>query len=155
MLTVSPAGFWGRDYHLLDRTGARVGFVSNGWRSESSRLEIGGEVLSIRRDGVSGPWLVSCDDGRRVGTLVKPSWLSGSFNIVFLGQHYELQRQPWRSSFILSCDGYPLGRLRRQGFLSRNMCVELPDDLPLSLQVVAAWLVLLMWRRAASAASTC
>ncbi len=109
--------------------------------------------MSVDRDGWTGPWLVR-SGGQTIATIVKPSAFSRSFDISFGGQLYALKARTWSWSFDLCQGGQHLGSLERYGLFSRKMTVNLPEHLPLILQAIAAWMVLLMWRRDAAAAAS-
>jgi hypothetical protein len=47
-----------------------------------------------------------------------------------------------------------LGRIEPKGALTRRTTIDLPEELPLPMQAFCFWLVLVLWNRAAAAASS-
>lgn len=67
---------------------------------------------------------------------------------------YELKHEStWSSAFVLSRNGIGrVGSIKRKGFIKRERTVELPEELPLEVRVFIIWLVVILWKRAESAA---
>ena len=152
MLTAVSNSFFGYDYILCNEAGAALGRVKINWGwGESGTITLGGDTLEIKRDGL-GPWQVRTG-GKAVATIIKPSAFSRSFKIIFGGAQYGLEGRFWSSTFDCHVNSRHIGSLERYGLFSRKMIVNLPDELPLTFQAIAVWVVLLMWRRAAAAAA--
>jgi hypothetical protein len=147
MLTAVPTSFWSREY-LLHREDGQVAAhvkVNWGWK-EAGSVTVGETFLEIERDGWTGPWLVR-SQGQVLATIVKPSAFSRAFEIIWNQVCYALEPRTLSSSFDLSYGTRGLGSLERYGLVSRKMSVNLLEEVPLALQAIAVWIVLLMWNR--------
>jgi len=149
MLTAVPDSYWGYDYLLHREDGQTVGRVKINWGwGESGTVTAGDTFLEIEREGRTRPWFVR-SQGQVVASIVKPSAFSRSFEIQWNQLQFRLEPRTWSSSFELFCGTQCFGSLDRYGLFSRKMNVNLSDTVPLALQAIAVWVVLLMWRRAA------
>ena len=154
MLTAVSDSFFGYDYILYNEASAALARVKINWGwGDSGAITVGGEMLEIQRDGLTGPWQVRTG-GKAVATIIKPSAFSRSFKISFGGVQYDLEARFMSSNFDCYANSRRIGSLERYGLFSRKMIVNLPENLPLTFQAIAVWVVLLMWRRAAAAAAS-
>lgn len=146
MMIGESDSFWGWNYLLRDEAGGETVRIKIAWMGESGSVELPGATLEIQRDGLAGPWLARAGE-TLVATLVKPSAFSRTFELTVDDRSYTLQPRVWGGTFNLLAGDEILGSLRRGGFLCNRMLIDLPDSLPLPLRALAAWVVLLMWRR--------
>jgi hypothetical protein len=156
MLRAVPDGWFSYDFTVFDRTGTPVARADlSNWR-ETAKLEVGGtRYEAYRRGWASKEFILESKDGRVVAVAEKPSTWSGRFVFEHGGNRYELKQESvWRSAFVLLRDGVGLvGSVRRKGYFNREWTVDLPEELPLEVRVFVVWLVVLLWKRADSAAA--
>ena len=70
------------------------------------------------------------------------------------GRQFEMMNRSWYSSALaVKSDGIPVGGIQARGFLTTRLFVDLPDTLPLHVQVFLAWIATVMREEAAAAAS--
>lgn len=154
MLTAVSDSHWGYNYLLNDGAGVALARVKINWGRESGIVDLNGTMVEISRDGMTGPWHAKAN-GKVVGTIIKPSAFSRLFRLSVDSAQYSLvpRTWTWSSTYDVFAGQQCIGSLERNGFFRRKMLVNLSDDLPLMLRALAVWIVLLMWRRADSAAA--
>jgi hypothetical protein len=158
MLRAVPDGWFSYDFTVFDRTGTPVARVDlSNWR-ESARLEVGGTPYEAhRRKGwASKEFVLEKEDGRVVAVAEKPSAWKDRFVFEHGGKRYELEKESfWGSAFVIRREGVgPVGTVRSKGLFKREWRVELPEELPSEVRVFVVWLVVLLWKRAASTAAS-
>ena len=146
MLTAVLDSFWGYDYRLLDEAGVCQGRIKINLMHESGSVLVGQTALEIKRDGMIGPWHARAN-GKVVATIIKPSIVSREFRFKANSREYRLQPRTLSASFDLFVEDECIGSLEIGWFFRRKMAVNLPDDLPLIVRSIAAWIVILMLRR--------
>jgi hypothetical protein len=152
MLTAIPRSWFSWDFTLTDGD-TRLGDIDfSTWR-EKGELKIAGAPYRVYREAVLGPFVLE-SGGSVVARAVKPSSLSRRMVIDCGHSQYELQPASFFSrGFQLVAGSTPVGTLSASNFLTRRMNIDLPDSLPLPVRAFVAWLVIMLWRRDASAAT--
>jgi len=122
------------------------------------RLADGRELALWREGWFSGRYLIA-EGGRMQAFAEKPSPLLRRFVVGFGDRRMLLApssalRRDFRLWEGQRGGGPELGALSPASLLSRRMEVDLDPDLPLELRAFCAWLVILMWKRAASASAS-
>ena len=71
------------------------------------------------------------------------------------GNRYELKKESaWGNTFVLARDGIgPVGSVKLEGFFKREWIVGLPEEVPLEVRVFIVWLVIILGKRAETAAA--
>jgi len=123
------------------------------WR-ERGKVTVDGSEYEVRREGLCrGPFLL-VQEGSVRGQARKTSLFRKEFEIEFDGDHYTLKaRSAWGRPLVLLQGGQVLGTISPTAWYSRNVCADLPDELSPLLKAFVVWLVLLLWKRDAAAAS--
>lgn len=149
MLTAIPAGWLSRSCAVVDDSHRQVGEIEMSWR-ERGLLTIGGATYSIARDGWGGPFVLE-QAGAIIARATKAPFRR-AFTIEHAGATFTLSAPFFSRSFILrSNSSTPVGVVRPAGLFTRRAEIDAPDDVPLDLRLFAAWLAMVMWRRAARA----
>jgi len=152
MLTAIPRSWFSWDFALTDGDTPLGDIDFSAWR-EKGELKIGGAPYRVYREAMLGPFVLESGSGV-VARAVKPSSLSRRFIIEYGHAQYELQPASFFSrGFQLMAGSTPIGTLSASGFLTRRMNIDLPKSLPLPVRAFIAWLVIMLWRRDASAAT--
>jgi hypothetical protein len=123
------------------------------WR-ETAKLEVGGERYEARRKGWrSKEFVLERNGGQAVAMVEQPSAWKGRFVFEHGGNRYELEKETARkSTFVVRREGVgQVGSVGSEGAFKREWTAELPEELPLEAKVFIVWLVVLLWKRAASA----
>jgi len=156
MLRAVPEGWFSSNFIVFDRAGtpvARAG-LSN-WR-EIAKLEVGGTRYEARSKGRAGKkFVLEQEDGRVVAVVEKPSVWRNRFVFEHAGNRYELRRvSVWGSAFVLWREGVgPVGSVRSKALFKREWTADLPEELPLEVRVFIVWLMIILWKRGATAAA--
>ena len=148
MLRAEPRNWYSWDFTVLD-DGLPVADVDvSAWR-ERGTVEIAGVRCEVYREGWAGDFVLEAD-GHVLVRATKPSAFFRRFDVTIDGATYTLEAQSaLRRSFLLHRDGDVLGTLVPESAFTRKMRIDLPETLPLAVRVFLAWLVVLMWKRAA------
>lgn len=114
-----------------------------------------GEDYRIESSGVLRTTAVLKRGAGVIARAEKPSFLRRHFEISSAGHHLKLESQSWSGrEYALFLGGQEVGRITRKGFIGRKMEMEFPDEVPLVLQVLLTYLVLVQAKREAAAASS-
>lgn len=157
MLQISPMRWFSWDF-TVERGGRAVAELDISWWRERGELTIDGRTYGVRRDGlISGDFTLTAPDGTVVATASKPSILHRRFAVVHGGHTITIEaRSAWGRTMDVLLDGRAVGAISPAGAWTRRAVAELPDALPLPVQVFVVWLAVLLWKRdedAVSAAS--
>ena len=97
------------------------------------------------------PPILLREDGRTIASATKPSAFRRSFDVVFDLTDYKLEAvAPFVRRFVLRKDFRVVGSIHPVHCIGRKAIVELPEYLPLEVQLFIAWLVIMLWKRAPS-----
>ena len=97
------------------------------------------------------PPILLREDGRTIASATKPSAFRRSFDVVFDQTDYKLEAvAPFVRRFVLRKDFRVVGSIHPVHCIGRKAIVELPEYLPLEVQLFIAWLVIMLWKRAPS-----
>ena len=100
---------------------------------------------------LQGERLQTRGGGRTIASATKPSAFRRSFEVVFDQTDYKLETvSPFVRRFVLRKDRRVVGSIHPVHLFSRKAIVELPEYLPLEVQLFIAWLVIMLWKRGSS-----
>ena len=105
-------------------------------------LKVGGPHYAAYREGLIGGAFILALDATQLARAEKTNWISRSFTIKHGERIYRLRAAWFGSSFILLDNGKEVGSLVPRGIFTRKTSVNLPDELPLPLQMFVIWLTL-------------
>ena len=136
------------EHYTISRDGQPLTEVNIRWWREAGEFFLDGQRCLVGRRGwMSGPFYLECA-GRLLASAVKPSALLRRFELDVAGERFVLAaRSPFFRAFELEQDGRVVGTISPVSVFTRTAGIELPDALPLPVQVFVAWLVLVLWRR--------
>lgn len=153
MLRAVPDGWFSYNFTVFDRSGTPVARADlSNWR-ETAKLEVGGTRYEAHHKGWgSKQFVLENEDGRVIAVAEKPSAWKDRFVFEHGGNRYELEKESvWGSAFVIRREGVgPVGSVRSKGVFKREWTVELPEELLLEVRVFIVWLMVLLWKRAAS-----
>lgn len=149
MLRASRHGLFRYRYDLTE-DGEPVAQLA-GFRREGCEFTLEGRTLRVGRER-SKRFVITGPDGR-VATADRES--GRRWRITTPEGHLELVRPSvWRSAWEVHRGGRPVGRIEQdRGLFARTSHADLPADLPLPVRVFAFYVVLILWQRAAAAAT--
>jgi hypothetical protein len=148
MLEIEPVRWFSWDF-TVDRGGRRVAELDISWWRERGELVIAGATYAVVREGlISSDFRMTASDGRLVASASKPSILRRRFDVVQAGQTVTLQaRSAWSRTLDVLIDGREVGAITPAGAWTRRASADLPDSMPLPVQVFLVWLAVLLWKR--------
>jgi hypothetical protein len=151
MLTAKPQSWLNWDFTLV-RNGESLADIDLSFWREKGGFTVADTSYRTYREGLlSGAFILEAN-GAVVARAHKPSAWTRRLVIDFDGTELELRPQSaFGRGFQLVRNGRAIGSLVPQGFLSRRISIELPDDLPLPIRTFLVWLVVMLWRRDANA----
>lgn len=155
MLVAAPLAWYSSKFQFL-RDDREVGLLKPAALSERATFTVKDVVFEFYREGLMGDFVLEFE-GAALTRADKPSVFDRRFVITVEERHYVLEAESaWRRTFRFreKHDEAVLGRIAPEGLLTRCSTVDLPDDLPLPVQAFCFWLVLVLWNRAAAAASS-
>lgn len=156
MLRAVRRNWFSYDLDVFDRTGTRVATADlANWR-ENAKLEVGGKRYLARHEMGSKDFVLEGEDGLTVALAEKPSVLRESFSLEHGAGRYEVRKEsPWKSSFVISREGMGVvGSIKQGSIFGGETTVDLPEELPIEVQVFVLWLATVMRKRADSAAGS-
>ena len=148
-----PSHLFSWDFDLYLEGEFLAGFDMS-WLREGGRFTYEGREYHLAREGFwSGDFALTVDEGV-LALATKESAFTRRF-VVRVGTR-ELVLEPaslFGRSFRLVENGSAVGHVLPEHWFARACTLEFPDELPVPVQVFLFWLVVLMWRREASAAA--
>lgn len=150
MLELVPHSVLSWDFSVL-REGVPVAEIDVSWFREKGVLTVDGVQYPVYREHLlSGAYILELN-GTQLARAEKPSALFRCFLVEHAGKTYTLQAETavFRK-FVLLDDDREVGSITPEGPLIRNAMVDLPDNLPLPVQVFLIWLTVILWKRAAT-----
>jgi hypothetical protein len=154
------------DRHLFSRNfsvwrdGAVIAEVDLSWLWARGVVTTGGQTYALAYEGIpqrsftlstgQGSYTLRWG-GRVLARARKASALCRAFAIDLAGRGLELRALSARGRrFGLIENGSQVGSIGPTGWSGRKAEIDLPDDIPLPVQVFLFWLVVVLWRQAAS-----
>jgi hypothetical protein len=144
---------WFTGSYDVTRAGERLAVLDVAWFRYRGRFELEGRRFELDRESLLGDFRLLAD-GQVLCRARKTSAFRRAFE-VRLGQ-FECTFQaasPFRQTFVLRKGDARIGEVRPRHAFSRKAEIDLPDDLPLEFRLFLLWLVVLLWRHQAAAAS--
>ena len=147
MLHVRARSVFSNHYEILE--GGRVLTTVNiRWFREAGSFRLDGERYSVGRRGLMfGAFFLEGPDAV-LATADKPSAFFRRFVVQVGDDVYELAaRSAFLRAFDLRLGRRRVGSVEPKSIFTRSARADLPDDLPVPVQVFLTWLVLLLWKR--------
>lgn len=154
MLYAAPAAWYSSTFVISDAE-RDVGLLKLARLRERAEFTVEEVTFELHREGIVGDFVVDFQEAT-LAWADKPSAFSSGFVISVDEQRLVLDKDSaFKRAFVLRAGdtGEVVGRIAPTRWFSRATEIDLPETLPLPAQVFCFWLVLLMWNRAAAAAS--
>ncbi|MFQ5889571.1 MAG: hypothetical protein ACE5JR_05910 [Gemmatimonadota bacterium] len=151
VLKAVPGGWFSWDFRIFE--GEReIALLDRAWVRERGHFRLAGGVFDLYRDGLLGPFVLETE-GRVLARAEKLSALRRIFRVTAGERRYTLKAaSPFRREFVLLQGERRVGSMRPESVLRRVAVAEFPEELPLPIRIFLVFLVLLLWKREASAA---
>ena len=152
-MTIDASHWYSWDFDVTDHERHIAHLDVSAW-GEKGVLTIDGVAHRVYREGVGrGDFLLE-RDGIVLARATKPSAFRSAFEVRHDGRTYELAKESfWQRRFVLRSGSAEIGSVAPRRVVGREAFAALPETWPLPLKVFVVWLVVIMWKRAAQAAS--
>jgi hypothetical protein len=152
-VTIVPKRWFSWDFSVISggRTLAALDLFT--WR-ERAEIRIGDVTHhAFRERAMSGDFVIEAA-GRQLARAAKPSVFRNTFVVSYDGRDYTLRKASvWRREFELMDGERRIGTLAPESCWSRRATAELPSDWPAPITAFVVWLVIILWKREATAAA--
>lgn len=153
ILNAEPTG-WASWNARITADGQELTLLSLSLLRSRGTFQLDGEEYVIESTGVWRNTALLKKGSRIIARAEKPSFLHRKYEISSAGHHLRLDSRSWSGrEYALLLGNQEVGRITRKGFVGRKMELEFPDQVPLVLQVLLVYLVLVQAKREAAAAS--
>jgi hypothetical protein len=154
MLQIEPMRWFSWDF-TVERDGRPIAELDISWWRERGELIVDGVRYDVVRKNVfCSDFTMTAPDGTVVASAYKPSIMSRHFAIEHGGHATTVAaRSMWGRTMEVLLDGRAPGVIAPRGAWTRRATADLPDAMPLPVQVFAIWLSVLLWKREQDAAS--
>jgi hypothetical protein len=117
-------------------------------------VTVSGKPYTLARESVPEGTFARRSGRRLVASARQPSAFFRAFEVELTGRRFELKAvSVWSREFGLYEGETLIGRIGPASWLGRSAVLDLPAALPTEVQVFLFWLVLVLWKRAASNAA--
>ena len=152
MLHALPTSWFKPAFRLL-RDDKEVGLLTLSSFREQATFAVKDVEFAFSREGMMGDFVLEFQ-GSVLARAEKPSAFKQRFTLTFEGRSYTLNPASWFGrTFVLHEGDAEVGHVRPLSAFNYKADLDLPDVLPLPVQAFCFWLVVLLWKRAAAAAS--
>ena len=117
-------------------------------------FELEGEEFVIQPEGFFQSRAILKKGNSVIARVEKPSILRRRFEISSAGHHLRLESKGFMGrEYTLFLGSQEVGTVKREGFVGKKLRLDFPDEVPLVVQVLIAYVVLTQARREAAAAA--
>ncbi len=153
MIHAAPQGLFSWNFDLEPEGGGLIPVTFN-WLGEAGGFKIEGVEFRIEKQGTFSGQFELFALGRTLAEAQKAGAFSRVIHVNVDALDYVLEpRSIFGRAFDVRLDGAFLGAVSPLGMFSRKAEIDLPDDMPLPIQVFLFWLTVAMWRRQAKSDS--
>ena len=155
-LDLIPHSWWSWNFDVVREESAIAQIGISCWR-ENGTVDVAGTAYQVRRTSLlKGTYILESTDNVRIAQAVRPSLGRRSFAIQYGMPSGSCTLQA--ASFctrrlVLRDDSHEMGTITPAGSFTRQAQAELPDQMPLAVQVFVLWLAVLLWKRESDAAA--
>ena len=150
VLHTEAVGWIGRDVRILSGEEELTRLHISGFRKKGS-FEMDGASFSIEPQGFFGANAVLKKGTATLARVEKTSLFRRRFKISSAGYSLFLEsRSLFGKEYVLLVGGQEVGSVRRRGMTGRRMSLDFPDEFPLFMIILLAYLVESQARREAA-----
>jgi hypothetical protein len=143
LLHATPTRWWSHTFSVMDGARPVAQAVDLSWWGDKGELRLPDATYTARYDKSS--YLLESP----AGVLARAKyarWWRRDLVIAYAGREYALRPRSISREFQLFEDATPIGSVSPAHCFSRTATVDLPQTLPLCLQVFIVWLVMTLWK---------
>jgi hypothetical protein len=154
-MRAKPKNLFSFDFEVSEK-GRLLCLLDHSYWRECASFSLAGRTHTLGRERGWGAFWVR-EGGARGEVLCRATKVSvfrRRFSLRIDREEFVLEpRSLFGYGYVLRSRGQVVGSIQRVRFLSREMAVDLPEELPVAIRVFLLWLVLLMKRRARRSSS--
>ena len=144
MLSAKPTHWWSQDYRISDGQ-TPIATLTVGKLRERETFSVQGKQYKVIKEGFFSPTFYLKENEKTVIEASRSGVFSRSFTWTLNGMPYTLGSAAWYSNnFNVFRSETRIGSIRRRHWYSG---VDLPQNVPLEIQIFALWLVVLQWKQ--------
>lgn len=149
MISAKPHSAFSWDFTVYEDE-TPVAEVDLAWIRERATVTIKEIDCEVYRESMAGAFVLAVD-GHVLIRAQKASFFTRTFDITYDEHAYHLKaKSPFGRAFDLWQGDTVIGTVTPRSAFTRTLDADLPDGLPLVVRVFILWLVILLWKRAAS-----
>ncbi len=152
MLYAKPVGWFATKYHVLSR-GQQIARLDFEWPRELARFALNGHQYEAGRrgpGGLVGAFQLQCDN-QTVYTVRRPNFFSRRYELLPAESEAPdfvlVAVSAFSRRFRVKHSTTVVGEIRPVSIFSGAAEIDLPEDVPVALQVFLLWLVVTSWRQ--------
>ncbi|MCK4998048.1 MAG: hypothetical protein KAS23_00885 [Anaerohalosphaera sp.] len=152
MLSAVPCSFfsWGFKVYCDSEL---LAIIDVAWLSEGGSFDYQGNTYNLRKAGFLSTEFSIEENGSVIASASKTAMIR-LFEVDYNNTQYTLRAaSPLTRKFVIECGNEKIGQIAPNVFFARSCSIEIPDDIPIPVQMFMFWLVILMWRRSSNSAS--
>lgn len=148
MILAKPLSWFSEDYRIFDNDKEVAVLDNSRWR-ERATVELESQVFSFYRKGLlRSTFVLENVGGAELAIITSNGTFRSSYTISYDGAECVLKPKSFfKRSFILCNEPHTLGSITTANVFSRQIQADLPEALPLHVQIFILWVVLMNWRR--------
>jgi hypothetical protein len=152
-VTIVPKRWFSWNFSVISGGRTLAALDLSAWR-ESAEIRIGDVTHHVFRERAMGGDFVIEAGGRQLARAAKPSAFRNTLVVYYDGREYTLRKASvWRRDFELMHGARRIGTLAPESWRTRRATADLPSDWPAPITAFVIWLVIIMWKREATAAA--
>lgn len=145
LLICTPVSEESWDYDVTDQ-GTHMARIDTSWLGEAATIEVGELQLHVDRQGwFTEQFPLVTEDGEVVAQARRPSGFAQAYEVEAPGYVLDLASDGSRGYRVEGPTG-EIGTIEPSYEGSRRLYVQLPAEMPISVRVFLAWIVLRSWR---------
>src|SRR5262249_2502928 len=141
MLQATPRGWFSWNF-VVSSGEEEVADIRLAMLREAGELVVQGEAYRVYREGIMSGAFVLQKNGLELARAEKASAFHRSFEVFYNGRSYTLGAESaFRRKFVLRDNSEIVGSVYPVNAFTRKCAVDLPERIPLPVQVFMVWLV--------------
>jgi len=152
MLKVIPKSWFSWDF-VITEGASPIADIDVSWWREKGVLTVRGSRYDVYREGMMSGAFILESSGSILARAEKPSAFRRSFELEYGKKLYILRAESaFGRKFVLIEGDREVGWLSPNGVFTRQATSDLPEEIPLPVQVFMIWLVVILWKRESDSA---
>jgi hypothetical protein len=153
VLRAEPLGWASSGVRILSEGEELTRLMISTFKKKGS-FDLEGEAFTVEPEGFFQSHAVLKKGSSIIARVRKPSFFRRRFEISSAGHRLVLESQGWTGrKYGLRLGTQAVGEVEREGFAGKKLLLDFPNEVPLFLQVLVAYVVVCQVRRERAAAA--